>query len=301
MEITYTHAAGLDIHKKTIVACCFTPGPKGKPQKEIRTFGTMTQDVLALAAWLTSKGITHVAMESTGEFWKAVYQILEASFMVLVVNAQHIKTVPGRKTDVKDAEWIADLLRHGLLKASFIPPLPQRDLRDLTRQRTNLVQDRARVVNQLQKVLEWANIKLTSVVTDIMGVSARAMLAAIVGGEADQEVLADLAQGRLRAKQAELEQALVGYVRDHHRFLLARHLIHIDFLDEEIGRFDQEIETYIATTTPSGLLPHPLPTRPTPPTRAVRRCRRPRRPLFLGPRQSSCWTAHPGLGAPRRN
>ncbi|MDQ5852774.1 MAG: IS110 family transposase [Chloroflexota bacterium] len=265
MEITYTHAAGLDIHKKTIVACCFTPGPKGKPQKEIRTFGTMTQDVLALAAWLTSKGITHVAMESTGEFWKAVYQILEASFTVLVVNAQHIKTVPGRKTDVKDAEWIADLLRHGLLKASFIPPLPQRDLRDLTRQRTNLVQDRARVVNQLQKVLEWANIKLTSVVTDIMGVSARAMLAAIVGGEADQEVLADLAQGRLRAKQAELEQALVGYVRDHHRFLLARHLIHIDFLDEEIGRFDQEIETYIATTTPS--VP-PAPPAPDPPDTA---------------------------------
>ena len=265
MEITYTHAAGLDIHKKTIVACCFTPGPKGKPQKEIRTFGTMTQDVLALAAWLTSKGITHVAMESTGEFWKAVYQILEASFTVLVVNAQHIKTVPGRKTDVKDAEWIADLLRHGLLKASFIPPLPQRDLRDLTRQRTNLVQDRARVVNQLQKVLEWANIKLTSVVTDIMGVSARAMLAAIVGGEADQEVLADLAQGRVRAKQAELEQALVGYVRDHHRFLLARHLIHIDFLDEEIGRFDQEIETYIATTTPS--VP-PAPPAPDPPDTA---------------------------------
>jgi transposase len=196
----------------------------------------MTQDLLALADWLLSKGITHVAVESTGEFWKPVYQILETSFSVLVVNAQHIKTVPGRKTDVKDAEWIADLLRHGLLKASFIPPLPQRDLRDLTRQRTNLVQDRARVVNQLQKVLEWANIKLTSVVTDIMGVSARAMLAAIVGGEADQ---------------AELEQALVGYVREHHRFLLARHLIHIDFLEEEIGRFDQEIETYIATPTPT--------------------------------------------------
>src|SRR3954453_18090219 len=261
MEITYTHAAGLDIHKKTIVACCFTPGPKGTPQKEIRTFGTMTQDLLALAAWLTSKGITHVAMESTGEFWKPVYQILEASFTVLVVNAQHIKTVPGRKTDVKDAEWIADLLRHGLLKASFIPPLPQRDLRDLTRQRTNLVQDRARVVNQLQKVLEWANIKLASVVTDILGVSARAMLAAIVGGEAAQAVLVDLAQGRLRAKHVELEQALVGYVRDHHRFLLARHLIHIDFLDDEIARFDQEIETYIATETPSE---PPAPPAPTP-------------------------------------
>jgi transposase len=262
MEITYTHAAGLDIHKKTVVACCFTPGPKGQPQKEIRTFGTMTQDLLALAEWLTVKGITHVALESTGEFWKPVYQILESSFTVLVVNAQHIKTVPGRKTDVKDAEWIADLLRHGLLKASFIPPLPQRDLRDLTRQRTNLVQDRAHVVNQLQKVLEWANIKLTSVVSDIMGVSARAMLAALVGGEADPGVLADLAQGRLRAKQAELEQALVGRVRDHHRFLLARHLIHIDFLEEEIARFDQEIATYIATQTPSAPSP-PAPIAPT--------------------------------------
>ena len=132
MEITYTHAAGLDVHKKTVVACVFTPGPKGKPHKEIRTFGTMTQDLLALADWLTSKGVTHVAMESTGEFWKPVYNLLEATFTVLVVNAQHIKTVPGRKTDVKDAEWIADLLRHGLLKGSFIPPLPQRDLRELT-------------------------------------------------------------------------------------------------------------------------------------------------------------------------
>ncbi len=251
MEITYTHVAGLDIHKKTVVACCFTPGPKGTPQKEIRTFGTMTQDLLALADWLTAKGITHVAMESTGEFWKPVYAILEALFTVLVVNAQHIKTVPGRKTDVKDAEWLADLLHHGLLKGSFIPSLPQRDLRDLTRQRSNLVQDRARVVNQLQKVLEWANIKLSSVVRDIMGVSARAMLTAIVGGEADQEVLAELAQGRLRTKQAELAQALVGRVRDHHRFMLARHLTHIDFLEEEIARFDQEIERAIATQTSS--------------------------------------------------
>ena len=255
MEITFTHAAGLDIHKKTVVACCFTPGPKGQPQKEIRTFGTMTQDLLALADWLLSKGITHVAMEATGEFWKPVYQILEGSFTVLVVNAQHIKTVPGRKTDVKDAEWIADLLRHGLLKASFIPPLPQRDLRDLTRQRTNLVQARVRVVNQLQKVLEWANLKLTSVVSDIMGVSARAMLAAIVAGEEDQEVLADLALGRLRGKQAELERALKGHVRDHHRFLLARHLIHIDFLEEEIACFDQQIATYIAGQPPTASAP----------------------------------------------
>lgn len=175
MEVSYSHVAGLDVHKKIVVACILTSSPTGKLQKAIRTFNTMTQDLLALAAWLMEQGVTHVAMESTGELWKPVYNLLESSFTVLVVNAQHIKTVPGRKTDVKDAEWIADLLRHGLLRGSFIPPLPQRDLRDLTRQRTNLVQDRSRVVNQLQKVLEWANIKLTSVVTDIMGVSARAI------------------------------------------------------------------------------------------------------------------------------
>src|ERR671933_1843399 len=250
MDIIYTHVAGRDIHKKTVVACVVTPGVRGTPQKETHPFGTMTQDLLALADWLTSKGVTHIAVESTGEFWKPVYQILEASFTVWVVNAQHIKTVPGRKTDVKDAEWIADLLRHGLLKASFIPPLPQRDLRDLTRQRTNLGQDRARVVNQLQKVLEWANIKLTSVVSDIMGVSARAMLAAIVGGEEDQEVLAELAQGKLRTKQAELERALEGHVRPHQRFMLVQHLAHIDFLDEQIAAFDRQIATLLDGAVP---------------------------------------------------
>ena len=241
MEITYTHAAGLDIHQQTVVACAFTPDATGKPRKETRTFGAMTQDILALVDWLLALGITHVAMESTGEVWKPVYNLLEGSCTVLVVNAPHIKTVPGRKTDVKDAEWIADLLRHGLLKASFIPPQPQRALRDLTRQRTTLVQDRARVVNQLQKVLEWANLKLASVVTDITGVSARAMLEAIVGGEADQALLAELAKGRLRAKQAELERALEGRVRAHHRFMLAQHLMHIDFLDDQIASFDVQI------------------------------------------------------------
>ena len=255
MEITYTHVAGLDVHKKTVVACVFSPGPKGKPVKETRTFGTMTQDLLALADWLTLKGVTHVAMESTGEVWKPVYNLLEASFTVLVVNAHHIKTVPGRKTDVKDAEWIADLLRHGLLKGSFIPPLPQRDLRDLTRQRTNLVQDRARVVNQLHKVLEWANLKLSSVVSDVMGVSARAMLAAIVGGEADQGVLAELAKGWLRTKQAELERALEGHVRAHHRFMLAQHLIHIDFLEGQLAEFDRQIVEYMAAHGPPSVLP----------------------------------------------
>ena len=206
----------------------------------------MTQDLLLLADWLTSLGVTHVAMEATGEFWKPVYNILESSFTLLVVNARHIKNVPGRKTDVKDAEWIADLLRHGLLRASFIPPLPQRDLRDLTRQRTNLVQDRATVVNRLQKVLEWANLKLTSVATDITGVSARAMLEGIIGGEGDAQALAELAHGRMRSKRAALEQALTGRVRDHHRYLLAQHLMQMDFLDEQIEDLEGQIAQVIA-------------------------------------------------------
>jgi transposase len=224
MEVTFTHCAGLDVHKKTVVACCITPGLKGEKQTEIRTFGTMTVDLLALSDWLTSKQITHVAMESTGEFWKPIYNLLEGNFELLVVNAKHIKNVPGRKTDVKDAEWIAELLRHGLIRGSFIPPQAQRDLRDLTRQRTNLVQDRATVVNRLQKVLEWANIKLSSVATDVTGVSARAMLEAIVQDQVDPAALSELARGRLRKKRDALEQALTGVVRDHHRFMIAQHL-----------------------------------------------------------------------------
>jgi transposase len=180
-------------------------------------------------------------MESTGEFWKPVFAILEVSFTVLVVNAQHIKQVPGRKTDVKDAEWIAELLAHGLLRASFIPPAPQRDLRDLTRQRTLIIQERAAVVNRLQKVLEWANLKLAAVATDVTGVSARAMLEALIDGQSDSAALADLAKGRLRAKREALEQALVGRVREHHRFMLARHLEHFDFLDEQVASFDAAI------------------------------------------------------------
>lgn len=247
MEVVYSHCAGLDVHKKTVVACCVTPGPDGQPQFETRTFRTMTLDLLLLSDWLNQHGVTHVALEATGEFWKPVYNILEASFVVLVVNAHHIKNVPGRKTDVKDAAWIADLLRHGLLRGSFIPPLPQRDLRDLTRQRTNLVQERAEVTNQLHKVLEWANIKLTSVLTDITGVSALAMLQAIIAGEEDVVLLADLAKGRMRTKRAALEQALTGRVRDHHRFLLAQHVTHLDFLDEQIDAFSQQISASLQT------------------------------------------------------
>ncbi len=241
MEVTFTHCAGLDVHKKTVVACCITPGAKGEKQIEVRTFGTMTVDLLALSDWLTSKQITHVAMESTGEFWKPIYNLLEGNFEILVVNAKHIKNVPGRKTDVKDAEWIAELLRHGLVRGSFIPPQAQRDLRDLTRQRTNLVQDRATVVNRLQKVLEWANIKLSSVATDVTGVSARAMLEAIVQDQVDPAALSELARGRLRKKRDALEQALTGAVRDHHRFMIGQHLTQIDFLDQQIAAFDEQI------------------------------------------------------------
>lgn len=245
MQVTYTHCAGLDVHKKTVVACAIVPDPAGQPHPVIRTFGTMTADLLALGDWLHSLTVKAVAMESTGEFWKPVYNLLEGQFELLVVNARHIKNVPGRKTDVKDAEWIADLLRHGLLRGSFIPPRPQRDLRDLTRQRTNLVQDRATVVNRLQKALEWANLKLSAVVSDVTGVSARAMLEAIVAGETTPATLAELARGRLRAKRDLLAQALAGRVRSHHRFIIAEHLIQLDNLDEQIGRFDAQIGAYL--------------------------------------------------------
>ncbi len=245
MDIIYTHCAGLDMHKKTVVVCCMTPDPKGEKRIEHQTFGTMTADLLALSDWLTSKPVTHVVIESTGEFWKPIYNLLEGHFEIVLVNAKHVKNVPGRKTDVKDAEWLADLLRHGLVRGSFVPPQPQRDLRDLTRQRTNLVQDRASVVNRLHKVLEWANIKLTSVATNVTGVSARAMLERILDGQVDAPALAALAHGSLRNKLPELERALTGRVREHHRFLIANHLAQIDFLDEQIAVFDTEIIRHV--------------------------------------------------------
>ena len=248
METLITRAAGIDIHKKTAVVCVRLTSPDGSVERVTQTFGTMTADLLKLSAWLTSLEISHVVMESTGEFWKPLYNLLEGSFEILVVNAQHVKYVPGRKTDMRDAEWLAELLAHGLLRASFIPPQGQRDLRDLTRQRTNLVRDRATVVNRLQKVLEWSNLKVASVATDVLGVSARAMLDAIVGGECNPQVLADLAQGRLRAKRAALEQALEGRVREHHRFLIAQHLEHIDFLDEQVSTFDTTIAQILASS-----------------------------------------------------
>lgn len=185
MHVVYEHCCGLDVHKKTVVACLITLNAQGQRQKEIRTFGTMTRDLLALMNWLRSAGCTHIAMESTGVFWKPIFNLLEAEMTVLLVNAHHIKAVPGRKTDVKDAEWIADLLQHGLLRPSFIAPAPQREVRELTRYRSSLVADRARVINRIHKDLEDTNLKLTSVVTDVTGVSARAILRALLDGQTD--------------------------------------------------------------------------------------------------------------------
>jgi transposase len=250
MQVLYPNCAGIDIHKKTAVVCCRTTAADGTVTTVTRTFSTMTADLLALSDWLTSLEITHVAFESTGEYWKPLYNLLEGNFTILVVNAHHMHNVPGRKTDIKDAEWIADLLAHGLLRGSFIPPEPQRDLRDLTRQRTILVRERAEVVQRLQKVLEWANLKLASVATDVAGRSARAMLEAIVDGQSDVTALAELARGRMRSKRAELERALEGRVRDHHRFLIAKHLLHLDFLDEQIADFDAQIATHIQVQPP---------------------------------------------------
>jgi transposase len=220
MDLLYASCAGLDVHKETVVACVRRRDAKGQVQQQTRTFGTMTGQLLELADWLAEQEVTHAAMESTGVYWKPIWNLLEGQFETLLVNAQHIKQVPGRKTDVKDAEWIAQLLQHGLLRGSFVPSTPQRELRELTRQRRQLVQARAAVANRVQKVLEDANIKLASVATDVLGVSGRAMLEALVAGQEDPEVLADLARRRLRAKIPELRLALRGRVTDHHRFLL---------------------------------------------------------------------------------
>lgn len=244
MEAIHSRGAGLDVHKKTVVACVITPGSKGGWQREIRTFTTMTRQLLELSDWLSTHGCTHVAMESTGEYWKPIFNILEANFEVMLVNAQHIKAVPGRKTDVKDAQWIAELLQHGLLRPSFIPPLPQRQLRDLTRHRTSFIRERVNLVNRIQKVLEGANIKLASVASDVMGVSGRAMLNAIVAGETDPGVMADLAKGRLCNKRDQLVEALEGRVQPHQRFILAELLCQLDYLEQTIGRFDDEVLKY---------------------------------------------------------
>src|SRR5215213_9615030 len=215
MEVIYPRCCGLDVHKREVVACVVTTESDGMPSKTIRAFGTMTPDILALADWLAAHEVTHIAMESTGGYWKPLWNLLEESFALLLVNARHGKAVPGRKTDVRDCEWLADLLRHGLLTGSFVPDRSQRELRELTRYRTQLVRERTAEVNRLQKTLEGANIKLAAVASDVMGVSARAMLEALVAGDTDAAGLAQLAKGRLREKRAELERALRGQFAAH--------------------------------------------------------------------------------------
>ena len=242
MQVVYERCAAIDVHQKTAVTTILISQANGHLQKETRTFATMTSDLLRLEEWLQELGVTLVAMESTGVFWHPIFNILEEGREIILVNAQHMKAVPGRKTDVKDSEWLADLLRHGLLQASFIPPKPIRELRELTRYRKTLVQERSQEVNRLQKLLEGANIKLAAVATDVLGKSGRDMLEAVIQGEQDAEVLAALARGRLRAKLPDLRLALVGRVQPQHRFLLHQMLGHIDFLEHAISQVEHEVE-----------------------------------------------------------
>src|SRR6266545_5769258 len=245
VTLLYQRCAGLDVHKATVVACVMLTTSNGKSSKEIRTFATTTAGLLALADWLASRGVTHVAMESTGVYWRPVFAILEATFQVILVNAQHMKAVPGHKTDTLDCQWIADLLRHGLLKASFIPPKPIRDLRDLVRSRKTLVQQRAQAINRIQKVLETANIKLSCVASDVLGKSGRAILDALSAGISDAEALANLARGRLRSKLPALREALDGRVDDTHRTLLRYQLDLIDFLQGQIEQMSIDIDEHL--------------------------------------------------------
>lgn len=246
MQPLYECCAGLDVHKDTVVACVRRLDQQGQANEEVRTFSTMTNGLLGLADWLDEAGVTHAAMESTGVYWKPVWHILEERFELLLVNAQHIKQVPGRKTDVKDCAWIAQLLQYGLLKGSLVPPQPQQELRDLTRQRSQLIAEQSRVAQRIQKVLEDANIKLASVATDVMGMSGRDMLRGIIAGTSDPKALAEMARGRLRAKIPNLKEALLGRVTKHHRFMLQMHLDHYEQLEGLIAKFGQQIGEQLA-------------------------------------------------------
>jgi transposase len=242
MERRLERCAGLDVHRDTVAACVRVPGRGGHREQHVQTFGTTAAELLRLREWLAEHDVTDVAMESTGVYWKPIYYVLEEAFACLLVNAAHIKQVPGRKTDVQDCVWIAQLLEHGLLRSSFVPPVPIRELRDLTRYRKGLIQERQRETNRLHKVLQDAGIKLASVATDILGVSGRAMLAALVGGTTAPEVLAELARGKLRAKLPALREALAGRFRPHHAFLITQGLAHLDYLDEAIHTVSLEVE-----------------------------------------------------------
>ncbi len=242
MDVLHRCCAGLDVHNRTVVATVRRVDPAGEVEVRTQTFATMTRDLLALADWLAARGVTIVAMESTGSYWKPVFNLLEGRVEVVLVNAHHVKQVPGRKTDVKDSQWIAELLQHGLLRPSFIPPRPTRELRDLTRQRTRLVGEKTAVANRVQKVLEDANIKLASVASNALGKSGRDMIEALIRGESEPAKLADLARRRLRAKIPQLQQALHGSVTEHHRFLLRTLMDHLAHLEQLIERYGRRIE-----------------------------------------------------------
>jgi len=241
MDVIYRCCAGLDVHKQTVECAVRRMQEGGRVEVQIRQFGTMTDDLLEMVKWLKAQGVTHVAMESTGVFWKPIYNILEGHCTVLLVNARHVKQVPGRKTDVRDCQWLAQLLQYGLLKGSFIPPRWQRDLRDLTRERTQLTDEQTRVANRIHKVLEDANIKLGSVATDILGVSGRDILERLMAGEEDVEKLAECARGKLRGKIPELRRSLRGCLSEHHRFQLRLNWNHLQRLQELIERLDERI------------------------------------------------------------
>ena len=244
MDTLYPRVAGLDVHKSTVVACLrITDSQTGKAQETVRTFDTMTDGLLTLADWLAQQQVTHVAMESTGVYWKPIWNILEAfDFKVLLVNAKELKQVPGRKSDVKDSQWIAQLLACGLLRSSYVPPRGQRELRDLTRQRAQLHGEHTRCANRIHKVLQDANVKLSSVATDVLGVSGRDMLAALINGEDDPVALAELARGKLRKKIPDLVRALRGHVTEHHRFMLEQLFEHLAHLEEQLAKFSERIE-----------------------------------------------------------
>lgn len=245
MQLLHPRCAGLDVHKKTVSVCILLADGSGPRRSQVRTFATFTRDLLALADWLREHGVTHVAMEATGVYWRPVWAVLEGQFEQMLVNPQHMKAVPGRKTDTRDSEWIADLLQHGLLKGSFVPPTPIQDLRDLTRYRAELRQSQNRVANRIQKFLEQANLKLASVASNTLGVSGRQMLEAILSGQNDPHRLAQMARGRLREKIPQLEQALEGRIRDHHRRLLAEFLDEWESIGHRIERIEAQIDEHI--------------------------------------------------------
>lgn len=249
VEVVNARCCGLDVHKETVVGCMRLVSPDGKLQQEIRTFATTTRELLKLGDWLAQECVTSVAMESTGVYWKPIWNLLEGRttadgrlIALMLVNARHMKNVPGRKTDIKDCQWIAQLLAAGLLSPSFVPERPQRELRDLTRQRAQLVGDKARVANRLQKVLEDANIKLSSVASDVLGASGRDMLWAIIEGKMTPAEMAELARMRLRAKIPQLTEALKGGVRPHHQFMLKTVMEQVEHLEKLIKQFDERIE-----------------------------------------------------------